>query len=114
MFTLEVGMMVAFILAIGFSLWKLYAFMPSKPLQDDDTTPESTQELMRLMYSAIKAKKLNKDHIEAHMKMDSTFDEKHFWRFNANRLNKLLDQHFLENPEHKSIEDIHKALQKEK
>ena len=78
MISLETGMMIAFVLAFAFSMLKFYAFMPTKPLADDDMTAASSQELMRLMYKAIKAGKRNKEHIEAFIKMDDEFDQKHF------------------------------------
>jgi hypothetical protein len=111
MTTIEIAMMVAFILALVFSGWKLYAFIPNKPLRDDDQTASSVQELKRIMYEVIHAGELEEESIFTKMKDHPKFDREHFWRFNQNRLRQLLQNHFLEHPGHKSIEHIHHHLQ---
>lgn len=105
--------MIAFILALVFSGWKLYAFMPNKPLRDDDTTARSVQELKSIMYEVIRTGELEEEIIFTKMKDHPKFDQKHFWRFNHNRLKQLLERHYLENPHHKSIEHIHHSLHKD-
>ncbi len=105
-------MMVAFILALGFSGWKLYAFMPNKPLEDDDTTTTSIDELKSIMYEVIHAGELEEESIVTKMKEHPNFNHEHYWRFNHNRLKKLLEHHFLENPHHQNIKHIHQDLQK--
>lgn len=113
MTTIETVMMTAFIMALVFSAWKLYAFMPNKPLKDDDTTERSVQELKSIMYDVIRTGALEEEVIVAKMKDHPKFDREHFWRFNHNRLKQLLERHYLENPHHKRIEHIHRSLQKE-
>ena len=110
MTTVEIGMMVAFVLALGFSGWKLYAFMPNKPLEDDDTNHFSTQELKNMMYDVIGDGTLDEEGILTQMKEHPQVDPKHFWRFNQNRLKQLLNSHYIENPHHESIEHIHTHL----
>lgn len=112
MTTLEITMMVAFMLALGLSLWKLYAFMPNKPLADDDTNKNATQELKEIMYDVIHAGSLDEEDILEQMKAHPRFDAEHFWRFNHNRLKQLLQSHFIEHPHHSKIEDIHQDLNK--
>ena len=48
-------MFIAFILALGLSLWKLKEFFPSEQLHDDDRTEEVENELMQMMLSSIEA-----------------------------------------------------------
>ena len=110
MTTIEIAMMVAFVLALGFSLAKLYAFMPKKPLKDDDTNPEATQELMEIMYRVIATGVTTEEALLEQMKDHPNFDEKHFWRFNHNRLKKLLEKHYIMHPEHHSIKEISTSL----
>ena len=110
MTTVEIGMMVAFVTALGFSGWKLYAFMPNKPLEDDDTNQVSTQELKNMMYDVIGDGPLDEKGILKQMKEHPKFDHEHFWRFNLNRLKQLLNSHFIENPHHENIEHIHEDL----
>lgn len=105
-------MMVAFVLALLFSGWKLYAFMPNRPLDDDDKTASSEDELKTIMYEVIHAGETEEEQILTKMKTHPGFDHEHFWRFNHNRLRQLLDRHFLDNPHHKNIEHIHLDLQK--
>ncbi len=91
-------MMLAFILALGLSFWKLYMFMPNKPLADDDTTKESIEELTHLLYknmSVIEVPLLDNKSLYESIISDNNFDKKHFWRFNENRLHQLLEQQYL-------------------
>ena len=110
MTTVEVAMMVAFVSTLGFSGWKLYAFLPNKPLEDDDTTAVSIDELKGIMYEVIHEGELEEENIFTKMKEHPKFDHEHFWRFNHNRLKQLLNSHFLDNPHHENIEHIHKHL----
>ena len=112
MTNIEIGMMVAFILALGFSGWKLYVFMPSEPLEDDDMNKVSTQALKTMMYDVIAKGTFEKEAIVKKMQSHSMFEQKHFWRFNLNRLNQLLNSHYIEYPHHNSVKDIHKHLNK--
>jgi len=113
MTTVEIAMMVAFVLALGLSGWKLYAFMPKEPLKDDDTNLQSTQELMALMYCVIATEIATEEALLEEMKKHPDFDAEHFWRFNHNRLKKLLEKHYLTHPEHNSLEEIVSSLKEE-
>lgn len=94
------------------SIWKIYAFLPNKQLEDDDTTPEATKDLMHLMYSVIKENKgeLTKDELFSKMQEHEEFDSQRFWRFNLNRLNQLLQKFYIENPDASDILDIYKKI----
>jgi len=105
-------MMIFFILFLIISIWKIYAFLPNKELSDDDTTEASTKELTNLVLQVIKnssGELTNKELFESIIKHED-FDKKHFWRFNQNKLNQLLNHYYLENPDTKSIKDIYKQL----
>jgi len=106
----EIGMMVAFILALLFSGWKLYAFMPKKPLKDDDTNADATYELKTLMYKHIKNGVVEEELLLVEMQADPDFDKEHFWRFNLNRLRQLLQSHYIDHPEHQDIHEVHTYL----
>ncbi len=110
MSTLETVMMATFVLALGFNGWKLYAFLPTKPLKDDDTTSVSVETLKTIMYDVIHSGELDEEAIVTKMKEHPKFDHDHFWRFNHNRLKQLLNSHFLEHPHHQNIEHIHDHL----
>jgi len=88
-------MMIFFILFLIISIWKIYAFLPSKRLADDDTTKEAQDILRALM---IKVMKENSDDIDNKelfelMTNDAEFDKEKFWRFNQNKLNNLLSNY---------------------
>ena len=110
--SLSAWMMIAFVLALILTGWKLYYFMPSKQLQDDDTTPESQNELISLVLEIIKGSdgELNEKELHNMVKEHENFNVEHFWRFNENRLKQLLHLHYLKNPDTNSIKDIHKKL----
>lgn len=105
-------MLVFFIILLVVSIWKIYAFLPNKELADDDTTEVSHKELIHLMLKVIKSSDANITAKELYEKMkdNENFDEKHFWRFNQNRLNQLLNQYYLENPDVFTIEDIYQNI----
>ncbi|MCW8895971.1 MAG: hypothetical protein OQK48_08495 [Sulfurimonas sp.] len=105
-------MMIFFILLLIVSIWKIYAFLPNKPLADDDTTQESQDELMNLMLKVIKENHGAVDVNELLVKMetDEDFNSERFWRFNLNKLNQLLNSYYIKNPNAKSISDIYQDL----
>ncbi len=103
--SIEIIMMIAFILACVLMMWKLYSFMPTKPLEDDDQNEKSIEQLELLMLKAIKSGIKEKKDIFNFIISDKNFDKKHFWRFNENRLNQLLNTYMLKNKISK-IEDI--------
>jgi len=107
-------MMMFFILFLVISIWKIYAFLPNKELADDDTTEASQEELTELMLNVIKKSdgELSSQELFKKIKEDSSFDKKHFWRFNQNRLNQLLTHYYLENPDTQTIKDIYKGISK--
>ncbi len=107
-------MMGAFILALGLSFWKLYAFLPNTPLEDDDTTEEAVNELMELMLRAIVEtfehhEELDTKILYEHMTAHELFDRERFWRFNRNRLNNLIIRYFALHPHASSFEHIYEA-----
>lgn len=90
---IEIIMMIAFILALLLSFWKLYMFMPNKVLDDDDQNEASVQELQEIMHKhilSIEEEQLNEKSLYSAIISDEHFDQKHFWRFNENRLRQLL------------------------
>lgn len=105
-------MMIFFIIFFIISIWKIYAFLPNRQLADDDTTKESQEELISLILNVIKRSDGNLTTNELFEKMtdDKSFDPKHYWRFNHNRLNQLLNKHYAKNPHAKSIKDIYLSL----
>ncbi len=105
-------MMLFFILSLAVSIWKIYAFLPNKQLEDDDTTQESQEQLKNLMIKVIKKNggDLNNKSLLELMIKDEDFDKKRFWRFNENRLNQLLLRYFLQNRNTKNIKDIYENI----
>ena len=90
---LSAWMLILFIILLVLSIWKIYAFLPNKALEDDDTTQDSYDELVKLMIQVIKKNSEDIDAKNLYIKIteDENFDKKHFWRFNQNRLNHLLN-----------------------
>jgi len=103
-------MLILFIILFVLSVWKIYAFLPNKPLADDDTTKESQEELLSIIIDVIKKNSADISSKELYEKVikDTKFDVKKFWRFNQNRLNQLLNRYYIENKEINSISDIYK------
>lgn len=96
-FDISTIMMFFFILFMIIGIWKIYVFLPNKQLPDDDTTKESQDELLRLMIKVIKenSAELSESELFYKMKEDEDFNKEHFWRFNQNRLEHLLEHYFL-------------------
>ena len=105
-------MMIFFIILLVVSIWKIYAFLPNKALIDDDTSKESQDELIALVLDAIKNSDgdLTLDELFNKVTNNSSFDEKHYWRFNHNRLKQLLNLYYLNHKDTNSIEDIYQKL----
>lgn len=105
-----------FIILFIISVWKIYAFLPNKELPDDDTTPQAHKELERIMLQTIfeHKGKLTPTELFRAMKSAQEFDTKHFWRFNQNRVNKLLESYMLQHPHATDIQTIYEGLIKEK
>jgi len=105
-------MLIFFVALLTVSIWKIYAFLPNKPLADDDTTKESQEELLKVILKVIKESEgeLNREELFKRVKSDETFNKEKFWRFNQNRLNQLLSHYHLENPHTNNVADIYKDL----
>ncbi|MCF6340724.1 MAG: hypothetical protein L3J10_08265 [Sulfurimonas sp.] len=105
-------MMIFFIIILVVSLWKIYAFLPNKQLADDDKTKESQEELTNLILLVIKNNNgnLTINELFQQIKCSEIFDEKHYWRFNQNRLNQLLNSYYLKHPHVETIKDIYKNI----
>lgn len=104
-------MMGAFALALALSLWKIYKFLPNKQLEDDDNTNESIEQLTCIMIDTIQTSSTPPTHKELFILITShnDFDEKHFWRFNENKLHQLLQKYYaIHNLG--SIEEIHQKV----
>jgi hypothetical protein len=108
-FTTSTWMLIAFVVFMILSIWKLWAFMPNKQLEDDDKTAEAQGQLKDLMVEVIVKHKgeLTAKELFFAIEEDEDFDSQVFWRFNHNRLNQLLRQYFIENPDTQSIQDIY-------
>ncbi len=109
-------MMIFFVISLVASIWKIYAFLPNKELADDDTTKKAQEELLKVILKVIKESDGNLTNIKLFQKIkeDESFNEKRFWRFNQNKLNKLLDYYHLENSNTKCINDIYNNLNAKK
>jgi len=102
-------MMIAFVAGTILSIWKMYPFLVNRTLEDDDQGEDTHNLLVHIMYDVLKDLKevptLNELYDE--MKKHKEFDEKKLWRFNPNKLQQLLNRHYLEKKHLNSIDDIH-------
>jgi len=89
--------MAAFIGGLALSLYKVYLFLPQKPLPDDDTTLESVALLEKIMIESNRVG-MSEEKLYEKMLTHPEFDSKHFWRFNLNRLRHLIDHYRLKEP----------------
>ena len=105
-------MLIFFIILLIISIWKIYAFLPNKQLEDDDTTQEAQEELISVMLQTIQNSNehVTIDELYVNMVENEDFNKEKFWRFNKNRLNKLLEFYYIRNPHTKSISCIHKEI----
>jgi len=110
--SLSTWMMVAFVAFMIVGIWKIYAFLPTKQLADDDRTEASEHEIVKLMLNVIQKKQGNLTEKELFLKIqeDEDYDSKLFWRFNHNRLNQLLSKYYIRHPECSNIQDIYKNM----
>jgi len=93
-------MMGAFVVALGLSVWKLYYFFPTKPLADDDTTPESIALLESILAESDRSYPgSDEETLYRRMREHPDFDPKHFWRFNRNRLRHLIEHYRFKEPD---------------
>jgi len=104
-------MLIFFLLLLAVSIWKISAFLPNKPLADDDTAKESNEELLYLILKVIRESngKIGSYELFKQVQEDEDFDSKRFWRFNQNRVNQLLKSYYLQNEGINSTEDIYEA-----
>jgi len=87
-------MMIFFILSLVISMWKIYPFLQTRTLADDDTTQASQEELSKIIlkyYDGTSDNQNTRELLEK-IKNDKDFDKEHFWRFNENKLNHILDK----------------------
>lgn len=99
MSVIEWGMLGAFVVALGLSSWKMVAFLPSKPLADDDTTTESVELLEKILIETDReTPSLDDESLYRAMMRHPLFDSKHFWRFNENRLHQLIEGYRFKDP----------------
>ena len=112
-FSTSTLMMIFFIIALVASIWKIYAFLPNKALEDDDTTDDVQTKLLLLMLKVIKENEGNLTNEELFFKIQENeeFDSEVFWRFNHNKLNQILSKYYIQNPNASSILDIYKTNQ---
>lgn len=105
-------MLIFFIGLFLVSFWKIYAFLPNEQLSDDDNTPEAKAELLNIVLKVIKENKSTTtlNELCEKVKKEESFDSKHFWRFNPNKLHHLLGEYYAKHPDTQCIEDIHKKL----
>jgi len=111
-FDTSTWMMIGFVAALAISVWKMYAFMPTKTLHDDDTGEDSHEHLVSVMQKVLKDEENPPNVEQLHQKMTqhSDFDKEKHWRFNQNKLRQLLNKHYIKNPHLSSIEEIHKEV----
>jgi len=111
--SLSTWMKVAFVAFMIVGIWKIYAFLPTKELADDDRKEEAEKELLALMLHVIRKHKGNLTSKELFFAIqeDEGFNTKLFWRFNHNRLNQLLKTYYVQNPNTNSILTIYKELE---
>ena len=91
-------MMAAFIGGLALSLYKVYLFLPQKPLADDDTTPESVALLEKIMVKS-NQEGMSDETLYETMLNHPEFDSKLFWRFNENRLRHLIEHYRIKEPD---------------
>ena len=105
-------MMVAFVVVLVLSIWKMYPFLVNKTLEDDDTGEDAHEELVQHMHKILQECEHTPDTKELYEKMiqHKEFDKEKFWRFNQNKLHQLLNKHFAKYQHLNSIEDIHKEI----
>ena len=102
-------MMIFFLISLVVSIWKIYAFLPNKELEDDDRNEESHNELKSLMLHIIQETegKLDEKELFFTMSKDERFNSELFWRFNLNRLKQLLHNYYMEFENVSTIKDIY-------
>jgi len=102
-------MLIFFVLFLIASIWKIWAFLPNKQLEDDDTTPQSQEELLQCMLCVIQDNRgnLSEQELLKAMQEDNNFDSEKFWRFNLNKLKHLLQTYYDKNQGISNIMEIY-------
>ena len=91
-FDTQTIMMVFFILLVAVSFYKIRQFLPQEQLHDDDTTDEAQGKLEAIAIRIINDNEnINEVELYETIRMDESFDKEHFWRFNQNKSNQLLN-----------------------
>lgn len=113
--SIQTMMLIGFIVVTALSVWKLYHFMPMKPLPDDDTDEASKEELTELMLTVIEQRHtpeqpLDEKALFEYIVTHEAFDKKHYWRFNPNKLNQLLNRYYILNPDTGSLPAIYEQI----
>ena len=89
---IQTWMMILFILLVTVSFYKIRQFLPQEQLGDDDTTDEAQAKLEAIAIRVIDANEnISKVELYESIKIDESFDKEHFWRFNQNKSNQLLN-----------------------
>ena len=111
-FDTSTWMMIAFVVAMVLSAWKMYPFLVNRTLEDDDTGEDSHEYLVAHMNKVLQESQEVPTVQELHttMTQHKEFDKEKHWRFNQNKLQQLLYKHYAKYPHLTSIEDIHKEL----
>lgn len=92
-------MMSAFAGALGLSIWKIYLFLPNKPLPNDERDPQSVQKLQQIMVECNRINpEMDEETLFQKMSQHNDFDSKYFWRFNLNRLRHLIADYRFKEP----------------
>jgi hypothetical protein len=92
--TIQWLMMGAFIVALALSVWKIYLFLPNKPLPNDERDPASVEKLQRIMVECNEINpKMDEATLFQKMIQHKDFDSKYYWRFNLNRLRHIIDDY---------------------
>ncbi len=112
-------MFIAFILGLLLAVGKLYVFMSSKTLPDDDSNEASKEELTTLMLDVIEREHrhdapLSEQELFEYIVRHEAFDKEHYWRFNQNKLNQLLRRYYAIYPHTGSIPAIYNHIQNTK
>ncbi len=112
--TTSTWMMIAFVIGMVLSIWKIYPFLVNRTLEDDDRGEDAHNTLVALMHTVLKELDETPDVKTLYEKMTQhkEFNAEKFWRFNLNKFNQLLNIHYARNPHLNSIEDIHKEVKK--
>ena len=114
--SISAWMMILFLARMVLGIWKLYKFMPTKKLEDDHTGEDSHQRLVDIIHKVLADMQHVPSIDELHKKMTEheNFNQEKFWRFNQNKLNQLLNKHYLRNKHLSSIKDIHEDVHSQK